>query len=149
MLKLKPSVSSDLNDRQLLHSAFGNLWKTPIDTSPELQFLDNFQTNLKFIDNRHQVKLPFRKEFDAIDYNFNTSKQTLRALAKRFNANPKLYEAYKVVLDNQHDKGIIESKENVPLPGRLHYLNYLLHFMLIILLVVVIHLLMLRLFYEM
>ena len=118
-------VASELSDKQNLHNTLHNFWEDPKDSSDD-QIVQNFKDNLEFIDNRYQVKLPFKDEFDVINDNLDSAAKRLKGLYKTFKSDQNLYEQYSDVIDYQLKTGIVELvDENEPtIAGHVHYLPH-------------------------
>ena len=120
-------IATEVSDKQILHEQFQPFWEKPEENvNSDSKIIQQFKDNLEFRDNRYQVKLPFKEDFDVINDNYTLSKGRLRGLYKTFKANPKLYEQYADVIDYQLKTGIVELvNESEPTQhGHVHYLPH-------------------------
>ena len=120
--------SSELTEKQVLHKTLQNLWETPCDDKHnDSEIVQKFKNSLDFNGKRYQVKLPFKENFDVISDNYELSKNRLKSLARKFNADYTLYEEYEKIIDYQLETGIVEivpADEISTQMGQVHYLPH-------------------------
>ena len=87
---------------------------------------DEFVSEVKLIDGRYQVRLPFKENHDLLPDNFSLSKSRLVSLLKRLRPSPELLERYNDVIQEQMKQGIIEPVEQGIHNGvgRVHYIPH-------------------------
>ena len=112
-------------------------WEDKIDRFWELDSLgilpkeesiyDKFESDIKFVDNRYEVRLPFKENHSLIEDNYATSLIRLKSLKSKLEKTPELMKAYNEVIQQQIKDGIVEiisPDEKEPSPGEVTYLPH-------------------------
>jgi len=86
----------------------------------EKPILEEFKEEIKFVDNRYEIKLPFKDNVSTIANNYQVSKTRLKSLWKKLGNDETLYEEYKRIIYEQENTEVIEK---VPESG-VHYLPH-------------------------
>ena len=68
----------------------------------------NFEEEIKFVDGRYEVKLPWKEQHPLLPDNFKLSQKRLQSLGRRLKSDPEILQAYDEVIQDQLEKGIIE-----------------------------------------
>ena len=91
----------------------------------EKQLYSYFEENIcKNVENRYEVKLPFKESHPLIHDNFGMCKERLLKLHKKLKSDPELLSQYNEVFEKQKCLGIIET---VSEPGKKEETHYLAH----------------------
>ena len=93
----------------------------------ENSLYDNFVEDIKLVDGRYEVRLPFKEDHDLLPDNFSHSKSRLNSLLRRQGSQPDVLTQYDGVIQDQLSKGIIEpvTAESSPSPiGKVHYIPH-------------------------
>ena len=88
---------------------------------------EKFQSDINFVDNRYEVKLPFKENHPLIGDNYTNSLLRLKSLKTKLNKNPGMMEAYDDIIQEQIRDGMVEvinEDENNPPPGNIMYLPH-------------------------
>ena len=68
----------------------------------------NFEEEIKFVDGRYEVKLPWEEQHPLLPDNFKLNQKRLQSLGRRLKSDPEILQAYDEVIKDQLEKGIIE-----------------------------------------
>ena len=80
---------------------------------------------VKFNGGRYQVTLPWKEFHRPLPDNYELSLRRLKGLLQRLRRDPTTLKEYSATIQEQYDKGIIESVDNQSKPsGRVHYLPH-------------------------
>ena len=110
-------------DRDQLVSAFQLTFK---NQPSEGSVHEHFKDEIKFVDNRCEVKLPFKEGNDLLPDNYMLTLNRLKSLLKRLRSDPELLKEYDAIMKEQCKLGILEDADpNIPgTIGRIHYLPH-------------------------
>ena len=67
----------------------------------------NFEEEIKFINGRYEVQLPWKEQHPLLPDNFKLSQKRLQSLGRRLTSDPEILQAYNEVIQDQVKKGII------------------------------------------
>ena len=90
----------------------------------ETSVYDRFVDEIKFVNDRYEVKLPFKENIPMLEDNYSLCLKRLNNLRHRLEKDPALLKAYDDIIQEQLKKGIIEKVES---PGELGETVYLPH----------------------
>lgn len=99
------------NDDSLLNEKVGRFWdldSVGVLSEGEVGVYERFVDEIKFNNNRYEVKLPFKESHPVIEDNYQLSIKRLSQLKKKLNKNPSLLEQYNEAFTKQLEEGIIE-----------------------------------------
>ena len=75
----------------------------------EDQFMhEKFVDEIEFVDNRYEVKLPFKDGHSILPDNYSLAKRRLFSLVNRLQQNKEIAEQYDEIIKDQLEKGIVE-----------------------------------------
>ncbi len=91
------------------------------------QFVHNkFVDEIKFVDNRYEVKMPFKDGHPILPDNYSLAKRRLFSLVNRLQQNKEIAEQYDEIIKDQLAKGIVERVDESAKVG-LGEVSYLPH----------------------
>ena len=67
-----------------------------------------FQSDIAFVNNSYEVKMPFKEQHPLLPDNFDVAKSRLNSLLKKLRADPKIAKEYNKFFLEQLERGIIE-----------------------------------------
>ena len=114
------SNDNDLND--YFSQVFPNDSSEP--ESNESNVYSNFLKELKFVDSRYSVKLPFNIDTGVLPDNYSLAKSRLRNLKSRLDKNPALLKNYNNIINDYLNEGIIEPVSDNDTSNATHYLPH-------------------------
>lgn len=120
---------SDVNEDDNLESQLSRFWSLEelgINVQKENSVYKRFEEEIKLIDGRYEVKLPWKAEHPILPDNFSLSRRRLQKLIPKLKANPVLLEEYDSIIRDQEKRCIIErvsANEENPV-GKTHYLAH-------------------------
>ena len=88
-------------------SKFWDLENLGISKSEDTVY-QNFEEEIKFVNGRYEVKLPWKEQHPLLPDNFKLSQKRLHSLGKRLKCDPEILQTYDEVIQDQLEKGIIE-----------------------------------------
>ena len=114
-----------VDEKKLLFTNFKNVFDVKENVKSEYaDVLENFNKETIFIDNRYEVKLPFKVNNAPLGDNYTTCKGRLKNLTqKTFQGNPELFQEYNDIICKQLTEGIIEKCDQYEY-GETHYLPH-------------------------
>ena len=68
----------------------------------------NFEEEIKFVNGRYEVQLPWKEQHPLLPDNFKLSQKRLQSLGRRLKSDPDIFRAYDEVIQDQLKNGIIE-----------------------------------------
>ena len=107
-------------------SKFWELESLGIVQAEEEMVYEKFEENIRFLDGRYEVKLPWKKEHPELPDNYKLSLGRLNSLKKKLNSKPEILQKYDEVIKDQEKMGIIErvkNSERTPV-GKTHYIPH-------------------------
>ena len=115
----------------------GDKWSEKFDRFWELDRLgilpneesvyEHYVTDIRYVEGRYEVKLPFKDNHPIIEDNYMHSLKRLKTLKRKMENLPEKLKAYDDVIKKQLDDGIIEKidvNEAKPSPGAVTYLPH-------------------------
>ena len=92
----------------------------------ESSVYEKFKSEVKRMDDRYEVSLPFKDEHPPLPDNYESSKRRLSALVHRLQQKPNVLKSYDDVIKDQLESEIIEkvNNEESVAPGKVHYLPH-------------------------
>ena len=123
VLKIEAHISQDSEAKELKTERFWDLESTGI-LNNEPSVCEKFKSEVKRMDDRYEVCLPFKDEHPPLPDNYESSKRRLSALVHRLQQKPDVLKSYDDVIKNQLESGIIEkvNNEESVASGKVHYL---------------------------
>ena len=123
VLKIEAHISQDSKAKELKTERFWDLESTGI-LNNEPSVYEKFKSEVKRMDDRYEVCLPFKDEHPPLPDNYESSKRRLSALVHRLQQKPDVLKSYDDVIKNQLESGIIEkvNNEESVASGKVHYL---------------------------
>ncbi|XP_054717382.1 uncharacterized protein LOC129226778 [Uloborus diversus] len=70
-----------------------------------------FDRTVRFVKDRYEVELPWKRDWKELKDNFNIAKQRLEGLQRKFYRNEELYNQYSEIIKDYINQGIIEQVE--------------------------------------
>ena len=98
-------ISFNENEREVkeLNNQVEKFWD--LDTlgirDNEISVYDKFMNDVKFVNGRYEVRLPFKEDHPLIEDNYALAVRRLEALKNKLNKNPKLLKQYDEIMQNQ------------------------------------------------
>lgn len=84
-------------------------WEVESVPNRETSSVDKqFESDIAFVNNSYEVKMPFKEQHPLLPDNFNVAKLRLNSLLKKLRADPKIAKEYNRVFLEQLERGIIE-----------------------------------------
>ena len=121
-MRVDTQPAESLDDRL---KQFWDLETLGICEADEKPFFETFTSSIKRnVENRYEVKLPFKNDHPVICDNYELSKNRLLKLHDKLSQNPELMRQYDELFQEQARLGIIEPAEE---PGRIGETSYLPH----------------------
>lgn len=93
----------------------------------EQSVYEKFTEDIKCVNGRYEVKLPFKEHHDILHDNYNLAKTRLKGQWNKFKNNHSLFDRYNSIFQEQLSLGIIErvaSENNTEKPSSVHYLRH-------------------------
>ena len=93
-----------------IDSTLKKFWKieeTGITKNPNETVLHEFESKIKFEENRYEVELPFIEKHDVLNDNLNNSTRRMSSLLTKFKSNEQLLYDYDSIIKDQLKQGII------------------------------------------
>ena len=81
----------------------------------------------EYINNRYEVKLPFKENIPMIENNYMNSVTRLKSLKRKLGKTPEIFAAYNMVIKQQLHENVVEKvnkKGNEPVAGTVTYLPH-------------------------
>ena len=126
-LKIEAHISQDSEAKELKTelSRFWDLESIGI-LNNEPSVYEKFKSEVKRMDDRYEVCLPFKDEHPPLPDNYESSKRRLSALVHRLQQKPDVLKSYDDVIKDQLESGIIEkvNNEEFVASGKVHYLPH-------------------------
>ena len=127
VLKIEARISQDSEAKELKTelSRFWDLKSIGI-LNNEPSVYETFKSEVKRMDDRYEVCLPFKGEHPPLPDNYESSKRRLSALVHRLQQKPDVLKRYDDVIKDQLESGIIgnvNNEESVA-SGKVHYLPH-------------------------
>ena len=91
-------------------------------TKNEVSVYDKVMEEVKFVNGRYEVRLPFKEGHPLIEDNYRLAVNRLSTLKKKLDKDPELLRQYDEIMKAQLKAGIIEEAKTLPGVGG----NYLL-----------------------
>ena len=125
-----------IDQNVLLNKELETFWQqeTYVDTKSDndvnFDVHVEFQRNLKFnkIENRYEVKLPFRDDHDLLPDNYSHCVERFNSLKRKLSHDSQLFAEYNQIFIDQLASGIIEAvpedSSNIITAGQSHYLPH-------------------------
>ena len=127
LLKIEEHISQDSEAKEL-KSELSRCWDLEsIDIlNNEPSVYDKFMSEVKRMDNRYEVSLPFKDEHPPLPDHYESSKRRLAVLVHRLQQKLDVLKSYDDVIKDQLKSGIIEKvdKEESVAPGKVLYLPH-------------------------
>ena len=79
-----------------------------VNNEENKRVIENFTSEIKFVNDRYDVKLPFKENHSVIEDNYNISKQRLKNLCKKLTEDKNLLTEYDNIIQDQLKNNIIE-----------------------------------------
>ena len=84
-------------------------------TPNEASVHEHFKDEIKFVNNRYEVKLPFKEGNDLLPDNYMLTLNRLKSPLKRLRSDPELLKEYDAIMKEQSKLGILEDVDpNTP-----------------------------------
>ena len=117
------------NEEMTLEKQLSKFWELEsLGISPqENSVYETFKDGIEFVNERYQVRLPWKQDHPLLPDNFTLVQRRLQGLNPRLQGNPNLLEEYDSTIKDQEEKGIIErvtSSEDIEVVGKIHYLSH-------------------------
>ena len=110
LLKIEEHISQDCEAKEL-RSELSRCWDLEsIDIlNNEPSVYDKFMSEVKRMDNRYEVSLPFKDEHPPLPDHYESSKRRLAVSVHRLQQKPDVLKSYDDVIKDQLKSGIIEN----------------------------------------
>ena len=107
-------------------SKFWELESIGVSSSHETSVYEKFVEDVRFVDGRYEVKLPWKKDHPFLPDNYLLSLGRLNSLKKKLSARPEIFKAYDEIIQVQEQKGIVEKVEPIEESprGKTHYIPH-------------------------
>ena len=96
-------------------------------SSNEHSVYEDFESDIPFVNERYEVKLPFKEKHPFLESNYINSLKRLSNLKKKLDQTPGLLKAYDDAIQQQMKNGVLEkvhSEEKEPILGSVTYLPH-------------------------
>lgn len=90
----------------------------------EKPILEEFKEEIKFVDNKYEIKLPFKDNVSTIANNYEVSKTRLKSLWKKLGNDEALYDDYKRIIYEQENTEVIAKVPENENGSGVHYLPH-------------------------
>ena len=125
---LKISAEQVNNERGLLSELrkFNDLETIGINSKDanERDVFSDFSEQIDFVNNRYQVRLPFKENHLQLTDNYELSRNCVFSMRKKFKGNKELLHEYNNLIEKHIDQGVIEEAGPISEAGVSHYLAH-------------------------
>ena len=122
-LATEPSLDTKL-DLKLKQFSEYEAFNTNTNTNSSDFNLKKFESQITFNGNKYEVPLPWKMFHKPLQDNFRNCKQRLSSLFNKIKKQPKKLKEFDDIISSQIAENIIEVADNIPVPGKCHYLPH-------------------------
>ena len=123
ILKVEMEFENEEEKLEKLVQKFWNLDTLGIP-NVELSEYDKFRDNVKFVNGRYEICLPFKENRPVIEDNYKLSKNRLASLKKKLDKDKDLLKKYDDIIKEQIQSGVVQKANSEPAPGEVTYLPH-------------------------
>ena len=128
VLRVSDSFLREENEDETLIAQLSKYWNLESIgiTKNEETVYQRFSDDIKFVDGRYVVNLPWKEEHPVLPDNYGLCRRRLDLLFKKLDNNSDLLREYDAIIKDQEKRGIIERvyKDQESLVGKTHYLPH-------------------------
>ncbi len=122
-------ITLNSDNKEPLENMLSKFWELEsigVSCPDENSVYEEFVEDVRFVDGRYEVKLPWKKDHPSLPDNYKLSLGHLNSLRKKLSTKPEILKEYDEIIQEQERRGIVEKvepTEESPI-GKTHYIPH-------------------------